>query len=497
MLAIDWNSREIRILEGKATREALKLNRAVTVPLPVDLDPSDPGAWGQFLKNALRSAGISARSAVTCLDRRNLVLKTVPLADVGEEEVPEVVRLQALRDLTMPVEEMTIDHLSVAPANSEEEPHAVLAAVRTEMIEFYRKVFQAAGLTLAGLWPASLARVRAAFAALPPEIARSAVQRGTVLLVVADGDSVELALLRGEHFVMSAARPVSRQDADPSKGSADGAALRQVIRRLWASLASQMPSARGAAVLCAGIDDPASALGEEILAQVGTEPVTVDPLAGLEGTDLPSEERGAFASAVGSIVIADDATNERINFLAPKKTVRRPDRRRPLAILASGIVLLAGLWIHRYYTGERDRLQGLLSKAKASEKKLKAQAKELEPVKRQAELIGQWRAQGVEWLDLLRRFFESTPEIGDLFLTQMSMVGSGRPSGPIATIRIEGFANSQLAVTELTRRLMTDGRFEVHPGAIQPSGRFESYPWRFSADIGVKRQQRAKGKARG
>lgn len=484
MLAIDWNSREVRILEGKVVRGELKVSHASTTVLPSDLNPSDAEAWGQFLKSSLKNAGVSSRSAVTCLERRSVVLKTVPLAGVAEEEIADVVRLQGMRDLTIPVEDTTLDYLKVDPATTTEEPHALLAAVKTELVDFYKRVFAAAGLNLTGLWPGSLARVRAAAltGALPGLKDNGDV--ANILLVVTDGDSVELSLLRGEHFLMSVSRPVSRADVDGSGGQP----VRQVIRRLYASLSSQYPALRLDAVVCTGFENPTEVLGEEMIQQFGADPVIFDPLASLNDSPIPPAERGAFASVVGSIVIASEPPKSRINFLTPKKAVPKQDRRRIYAIAAAGIVLFAGLQIHRYYTTQRDELVAAVTQAKATEKKMRAELKKLEAAKAQAQLVESWQAQEVVWLNLIREFFDDVPEARQLFLTQMSLSRSSRATGPSATIRIEGFADTQETVTAMTRRLMEDGRFEVHPGAIQPSGRFEGYSWRFSADIGVRRE---------
>lgn len=483
MLAIDWNSREIRMLEGKMVRGELKVSRAATAILPSDLDPSDAAAWGKFLKSSLRSEGFSARSAVTCLERRSVVLKTVPLAGVAEEEIPDVVRLQGIRDLTIPVEDTTLDYLKVDPASATEEPHALLAAVKTELVDFYKQVFEAAGLTLAGLWPGSLARVRsAALSGVLPGLKENG-DVSNILLIVTDGDSVELALLRGEHFLMSVSRPVSRSESD----GAGGQPFRQVIRRLYSSLSSQYPALRLDAVVCTGFADPAEVLGAEMIEQLGAEPVVFDPLATLTESTIPHAERGAFASAIGSVVIASEPPPKRINFLTPKKAVPKRDRRRLYAIAALGIVLFLGLQIHRYYTGARDELVAAIDKAKASEKKLRAELKKMDTAKAQAQVVSGWRAQEVVWLNLMREFFANVPEARQMFLTQMSLSRSGRASGPAATIRVEGFADTQETVTAMARQLMKDGRFEVHPGAIQPSNRYEGYYWRFSADIGVRK----------
>ncbi|MFO0948180.1 MAG: pilus assembly protein PilM [Planctomycetota bacterium] len=483
MLAIDWNNHEIRFVEGKSTRGSIKVSQAVAIPIPADLDPSDAVAWGSFIKQSLKASGLHAKTAVTCLERRSLVLKTVPLAGVAEEEVSDVVRLQAMRDLTIPLEEMTLDYLRVAPATAAEEPHALLAAVKTELIDFYRQVFQSAGLTLVGLWPGSLARVRiAAVSGVLPTPTDEGIPPHALLIVV-EGDTVELSLLHGDHFLMSVSRQISR--GEPSSTPAQR--IQQVVHRLYSSLSSQYPGLRVGTVVCAGLENPGDAFGEAMRTQIGVEPVMFDPLASLADSPIPPEQRGAFASVVGSVVIASDSASQRINFLTPKRSVPKQDRRRLVAIGLIGAVLLGGFQLHRYYTTRRDSLEAAIKKAKSDEAKMKKQLKQFEPIKAQASLLENWRQQEVVWLNLLKDFFENVPEAKHMFVTQMSLARSHRTGGPIATVRIEGFADTQGTVSELTRRLMGEGIFEVHPGAIQPSGRFQGYPWRFSADIGVRR----------
>jgi Tfp pilus assembly protein PilN len=481
MLSIDWTASHLRIVDGKSSGTGIAVRQSVAVPIPQEVDPANVEALGQFLRLRLDEARIASRQAVSCLDRRHLVLKTVPLVDVADDEVPEVVRLQAMRDLTLSIEEIAYDFVRIERGRAGREPYALLAAVKSEIIAATQQVFANAGIKLVGLWPSTLARtwIPALFVSGWDEPTEG---DGLQLLIVPDGESVELIVLEEGRFVASVSRLMNRPTGEKETETPAANPLLQAVRRMEASLATQYPSLKIGTVAVAGFDGLESAIVDDLAGQLGAKLAYFDPLAGQPGCDVPVSQRGAFAGVVGGLALSAAPARQRINFLAPKRTVVKTDRRRLAAIGLVGLMAFGGMQTLQYTRRESSRLEAAATTAKNRERVLANELKQLAPAVAQADVLDEWLAGEVVWLEVLRKLTAAAPE--RLVLTSITLadVARGEQAG---LVRIEGVADSQKTIAELSRRLHATGGFEVRTGPIQPAKTAGPLGWQFSADVAV------------
>lgn len=482
MLALDWNLRRLRILQGKVNRGELSLSKAASLDIPESVDRGDAKAMGAWIKDQLKPLGFSDSKGVTSIDRRHLVLKTASLVGVSEEEIADVVRLQAMRDLTLPIDEAIVDFVRVEPLGAGEESHALIAVAKRDIVSFHRQVLEAAGVTPIGVWPGPTAQVLAANVRAASLMKADEV--GCALLIVVDGDAVELTVMREDHCLLTLSK------ASKSDG-AGGSAIAQAIRRLQASFSAQYPGLKIRLALVAGELEGGESEAAEIKAVLGCELESFDPLAGIvvEGAHQ-ADPRGPFVDAVGALILSRRPKRQRIDFMSPKKSVPRPNRARALALALSAAALLALLQTHRYYKSKSEGFARELARAKDRQKTLDKELKSLAPIEERWRAIEQWRGEDVVWLDLYKRLMSDFPDSKQVFLTQMNLAQARRP-GFAANVHVEGFANNPKTVTEMIQRLAKQGGYDVRPGSMQPAAKSDGYPWRFSADIAVPQTPRA------
>lgn len=477
MLAIEWTNKQIRVVEGTVTGETVKVNDAFSVDLPESVEGDQADQVGFFIRSELNKRGIKERRGVACVDRRNVILKVVSVANIAESEIANTVRLQAMRDLTLPLEETTVDYVQAHRQSDFEEPQVVLAVVRNEIVSSYQRVFKAAGLRLEGIWPASLAHVRAAMSSMPTMITHAGEEH---FLIVPSPDLVELSLLRGTRFLTSASRPVSR----PSPGGTEAESFLQSVRRLQASLSGQYSELKIQTVFVAGVNaDPA--LHESLTDQFGAEVVYFDPLRSFGKDEIYPLERGSYAGVVGSLVLAARPDHERINFLVPKQPKPKADYRRIGLIAGVGIVVLALLLGQRFVAGQTDDLDKAIKVAKKKRSDRDKSLKQLRLKSDQLAWIQDWRERTVVWPNLLRELFEVLPEADKLFLTRLEMVQTNNREDTKAVLQMEGFADDSKTILDLNDRLSKELQLLVDPGAIQPATRFAGYNWRYSANVTI------------
>ncbi|MBY0586660.1 hypothetical protein K2X85_05755 [bacterium] len=478
MLAIEWTNKRIRIVEGQASGETIKLSNAFLLDVPDSIDASDPDRVGEFIRVELSRRKIKDRRATVCIDRRNVILKVAEAGNVSEAELPTVVRLQALRDLTLPPEETIVDYMRVL-GDENVQAQVVVAVVRNEIVTGCQTLAKSAGLRLEGIWPASLAHVRAAISGIPTMITHVGEEH---FLVVPYGDSVELSLLRGTRFLTSASRPVSR----PAAGAAESDSFLQALKRLQASLSGQYTDVKVQSVLVAG-EPGDEEMRHALTEQFGAEVIYFDPIRSFPASDIHPDDRGAFAGVVGSLLVATRPTDEKINFLQPKRAKPKADWRRTAAL--AGLVLLIGLALagYRYRSGEEKILDQAIAVAKKKKVDRDREVKSLKVEREQLAFLQSWQSRDVNWLNTIRTLLVAMPEADKLFLTRMQMQTGSPTAEAVASVQLEGFADDSKTILSLNSRLSEDLGLLVTPGAIQPAPRFAGYNWRYSAKIGVPR----------
>lgn len=479
MLALDWNSRELRIVVGKVQRGRTVFVSAMQREWPTDLNKADPISLGNEIRKVLDAKGERDRDAVACVDRRNLVLKRIALPNVEKSETHELLRLQALRDLTIPVEQAVIDHMLIPPSESAPHGQAILAVLRRDALATIQSTFLAAGLQLKSLWPGSLARAESARYAFMKSTAVAGEGNLCQALVVVDDRDLELVLLQDGRFLASVARPIA--------GEGETADLTAALRRAVMTLSTQLPQQRIVHLLFAGTAPNLGNLSQEFQQLADSDLSTFDPLEEIPAAGIDrvsADQRGGFAGSVGALLLASRNAVDSIDFLHPKQPTIKADLRRPLGLVAAGVVLACGMQTHRHYAAQRDRSTEATKKYKAEEANLAKQLKGLSPRKEKAELIASWRAGDMKEMDVLDRLFRAVAAAEHVSLVSIGVSPSPRREEYTAAISIEGLADSQTTVTELHRRLSRDAGFEVRPGPVQPAGRTGAETlWRFSAEL--------------
>ncbi|WP_164103091.1 hypothetical protein [Candidatus Laterigemmans baculatus] len=120
-LAVEWDARELRIVAGTVRGDTVTISDVASTPL----ETSDPAALGEKLRELLAQHGLEKLSAAIALGRGKAELRELKLPPVPEEELPEMVRFQAVRSFAAAGERAVIDFL---PTRRDEEGNRVIAA---------------------------------------------------------------------------------------------------------------------------------------------------------------------------------------------------------------------------------------------------------------------------------------------------------------------------------------------------------------------------------
>jgi len=456
VLAVDLDGRSLRMVLADVSGAGTRVRRVASAELPADLDPSDAAAVGGFLRRTLEAMGLSGATVVMNVPRAQAVFKPLLVPPVADEsELASVVRYQAEKELAFRPDEAVIDfarevHYGVETAPQEEAPgeHVLVAAVQRPVVEFYRRVAEAAGVRLLrlGLRPYADIRALEAFASTGP---------GTLVLAHLTGEEVEIDIVDRGGLVFSRSARLTTAGAG-ADGSVPAATVRELVRSVQSYLAVERDR-RIERVLVAGGTGAEAEVAAGAGDRLGVPAAVFDPSDRLAGVEVPGPP-SAFISALGLAVCQGDVAAPPFDFLDPKRPrPRRDPVRTAVTVGAAGLLVvvgaaLAGGAVHLYRAG------AVLAERQAQLGQLKKEAK---PTLLLAKRLGQietWVAEGRNWLDHLAYLSACFPPCQEVYAT-------GLRTGEDGAVTLSVRARTGDAIDALADRLTKAG-YAFKPGQV-------------------------------
>lgn len=486
ILAIDWDRLEARAVVLQAGATGTSVVGAWAVPVATG-DGSSPTGKQLGAKLAAALAGAVSGNVTTIVgvgrDQVQMVQLTLPPAP--PEELPELVRFQADRELTSLGSEAALDYIPLTGDATTQ--HQVLAAALAAS-----GIAEVADICAAMGVEADRITLRATAAA--SFVARSLAAGRDEVTLVANRltDEADLTVLVGDQVVL--VRTVRLPDASEAAGRQR--ALAGEIRRTAAAVRQQLGEKQVSRVaLCGNASETpeAMALGDELGIAVEMFDVAEHAPTGINRTNLPAENLARLAAVLGMALGEADRRPPALDFLNVRRRVeaRRFTRTHALAATAAAVVLLAFvamLWKQAVVPARE------LRSVSAELASAQGQAKQFEGVVKQADAIDAWLATDVNWLDELDRLSsqwrpkpldaKDFPSATDAVITELTLL---RPPGRDVVggrALVRGVARSAAAVAPIEGRLRDTGH-RVATGSGKQDRSVAGYGWSFEMTMDV------------
>lgn len=369
LLALEWDASEARVVVASPRGKELFVEQAFSIPL-VDRDDAarEPDA-ARRIAEALAERNLGRSETLVAVGRANIELRLLSVPQAPTEELPDLVRFQAMRQFATIGDDWPLDFVAV-DSGAEGQLNVLAAAISPDLVSQIMKVSEAAQLT-----PRRLILRPFAAAAL---LRRASQARECRLVVDLMATEVDLTVVAAGQvaFIRTIRLPTDAQ------GELHVAGLLGEIRRTIGAAQNQLGGRDRVEqiTLCGDPGDNESL--RQALAQELSLPVRdFDPFAGLMlgerlAAGLPWH-RGRFTSLLGMLADEIAGTDHGIDFLHPRKKPAPPSHRRRnlliggslAAAAVAGLMLMFGwLWS---LDGEIRRLakarQDLDAKVKTSE----------------------------------------------------------------------------------------------------------------------------------
>lgn len=512
--AIDVDGQVLRVVQTLHRGGTTKVTRFAAAPLdlPEDVDVDDPVVVGTAIAKALRNLGLKPGKVVMGVPRAKVVLRTLSLPPAGSRgELAAMVHFQLGKDLPFRLDEAVVDfkvHGPVAAvqadpksdkpgerkadaAPSDTKLAVLVAAARHDVVEFYQKMAQAAGVKLTALGLRSYANARCVEACEVTE------RDENVALISLRPDEVIIDVMVDQSLVFSRVASVKHptnppeSEAGPAldatapleavEGSEEQADFAQavtieVVRSLH-SYEGIVQAGRIHRVVVAGGTGQELAVVAALEKRLNRPCIVLDPAAALS---LPESKR---AHATGALVAfglglgVNDPEGLPFDFLNPKRPAPPRNWRRIKMVVAAvltALVLVSAIGIRSYLIRERTARKAQLASLVAAESKNLPLYRKL---RLQARVVDDWLKEDHRWLDHYAYLSTVLPPTEEIYATSLS-------TGSRDNLRLTVQAKSGDTIAKLDRLLRVAG-YDVKPLAITPSPDKYGYPFKSTVELVV------------
>lgn len=485
VIVIDWTPQHLCLLECSDTGSRVTVRKLTTLPIPARPEADKPDATLPQLRELLAGYADSDARVLLLVGRSQAVLRNLRVPNVSDAELPAIIQFQAMRELSIPVEQASIDYEPLPVRDADGARHVVLAALRREWVTQCQEAVRSANLELhrIGLRPFATWRTYRQAVAVPADEA--------VLLVDLLGEYAELTIGCGDSVLFS--HGFFPRGAAGGAGPVCGfaAAVVNEVRRTLAAFGQQVPGAAVQRVAVLAGDTEHAGLIGALSAHLGIPAQRFDPLAVVEWSSEFGEKRqtltdarGVCAAALGGALSASERWP--IDFVNPKRPEPRRSRRGPVAVLAAVAAVL--VLACSYWLGSRQlaKVNAQIKSLAEQHKKLEESLAEADAVSSQYVALDAWARSDTNCLEELRRLSSDTIDTRQIFVNALSMYRDATADGSWRLL-LEGAAREERRIGELHSKLNGSGHYSAQPnGAVQSDTHGGEYQYAFKSSLAVK-----------
>ena len=480
-LALDWERHELSCVFAQVAKSRVRVEQCFRLVWPADLDPETaPERAGNWLKEELSRRGIAANDVLVSLPREEAVVRRLELPNAPDDELPDLVRMQAATKSSSSLDQLLLDFLPLPREAGADRREVLMTTIPAADGTRLRKSLKAAGLELTAI---GLSPLAAAEIAARVERHRRLDTTVNSLVVARHGTRVEISLMRRDHLVFTHSALI--------EGGGEERDNQAILAEITRATVAQQKLLAGSAISRAwvlGTETETRSLCEALHARLSCPAETVDPLALVQLSSEPADfaqSRAALAGPVGMLLARSEQTVAAIDFLNPRKPVPKADRRKINLMIRGGLAaaaLLAGfIWLQFYKSsldGDIERLQSELSD-------LNNTIRAAEPEVAAANVIDEWDRSRIDWIAQMNSINESLTD--RLYLTSLSFEAVNSrfergPGGGIARVSGTGYAKTREDANRFFDELDQRNYQVIFSSPYKFTSKDENFPLEFKLD---------------
>ena len=471
-LALEWDLHEARVVQARTRGSDVIVEDAYAVDLKGTAEEAaaDSTTAAQRLANALASKGFGIIDTLIAVGRASIEMRMLSLPPSPEEDLPDMVAFQAMRQFATIGEDWPLDFIPVE--TRDDGGHNVLAAaIAPELVKQIEETCKACHLT-----PERLV--------LRPFAAASLLRRRTSLDSTSCLMMIDLLTDEADLTVLINGRvSFTRTVRLPAHGDGSAAMLSE-LRRTIAAAQNQLRGQRVEQVLLFGDGADHATLKSLIESQLSLKVLLADPFDDLslsrELRDRRPQHPGRFAPLLGMLLDEASGQGQSIDFLHPRKRPVPPNtRRRKLLLGATAGVLLVALLV--LFFGRIRSLDNEIATLQQTSKDLETAVEKANLRQSQAAEVDRFEAGDVTWLDELRELSTEFPPAEQAIVTQLSLRAASPGGGELT---LQGYASEPSVIADLEQQLRDQRHVVQGDRAVEDQQR-SAYRWEYRGTIRI------------
>ncbi len=480
ILAIEWEHEHVCGVLAHVSAGTVRVERTFVIPRPVTAASASAPLQLDWLRPELAKVGISGGPVLVALPRDEAIVKRLELPEVSDDELPEIVRLQAGAKSSVALDELALDFIPLPKRGEAPGREALVATVPRQTIDEIQTVCRSAGLEaiVIGLTAAAVAE----FVARAEKPADSAAAVAS-LVVARHGNRIEISMLRRCHLLFSHSARLSSE----ASGQEAQAIVAEVSRALVAlrGALSDVTIERIWTLVSAAEHEQ---LAESLKRRLNCEVLALDPFASVERDARVAHEvadRSLFAGPIGMLLAKSEPHVPALDFLSPRRPPVKRDVRQQRKILAGAAAAVILMLLGGAHWMRLSRLDAEIADLNAQENNLNAAIKEGAPESAAYELVAAWKAGGEDWLEEFVTLTDRMPKTDRVYVESLRCLSRQGPTSSPKII-VKGFARKREDALKLNDLfLAADGHFQGQPVREEATKKKddEFYKWEFEKEL--------------
>ena len=502
-LAVEWDANEIRLVSANLRGSDVIVEDASSFPfgdLAIGADGGEEGknsarSLTDVLAEALQAQGASRQqaTALMAVPRSNVEVRVLPVPVVPEDELPAMVRNQALRQFSSIGEDWPLDFVPLAGNTDDEMQNVLATTISPELVSDIQETClandtQATKLVLRPFAAGSL--VQRALGQELPECS---------LIVEVLGQEADLTVLHANQVVFM--RTI-RLPNNPQV-SVQSQAIVGELRRTIAAAQNQMSGVAIEQVVLCGNSNLQQQLQTLIPQELSLQTTSVQPFEQVSLSpsfrdNLP-EYPERYAALLGMLQDEADSESHTISFLSPRKAPDPPNtlgRNTWIAVAIAACLLMASIVWYMKLRGLDNEIRDMESRSAQQQKFVT----EGEALSKKLQEISKFTRGNVVWIEELARLSDTKKFPGaDKAIANRVLMTSRTEGGGRISMELHISENASLNWGELVAELK-DPAHRVQDTGLKGDKRNRDYPWLLNQTITVlseaeKRKAQAAAKA--
>ncbi len=467
-LAIDWDESELRLVAARCQRNHLGSDGSVTITDAAAI-PITNGNVFETLREAIEQRGLEKTETLVAIGRGRAELRELQLPPVSDDELPDMVRFQAIRKFASAGDSATVDFL--VTKRTTESVEMIAAAVGPKDLSDIRETCESADLDIKRI---SLRPLAAAALYL-----NQSQSSGDIVLIDLLANDAEIVVARDGRVIFV------RTVRMPSLAAARGKALAGELRRSLAACGSRGSLDR---VILWGRESVHANERVMLSEASGSEVDVLDPFDLVDvdqkaSSSLP-DHVGRLAPLVG-LLVADEAAPDRlVDFLNPRqRPEEKPNPYRKIALIGvpAAVAALIGFMMYRQLS-HLDREIESLAKANSGQADYVDRANKSI---RRTETVDTYLDGNVNWLREIERLALSMPPSEQMIVRRVGGSADDRRGG--GTLTVVGGVTEPEVINQFENALR-DEQHHVTGDGVSETKTDDGYHYGFTEAISVDAQ---------